>query len=117
MNQHEKINYVELPARDMGAAKNFFSTVFDWSFVDYGPEYSAFANAGIDGGFFKSDLNVSTEKGSALIVFYSEALERTQTNIEKAGGVIIKPVFSFPGGRRFHFTDPNSNEFAVWSDK
>jgi len=116
MNQHEKINYVELPARDMDAAKGFFSAVFDWSFVDYGPEYSAFANAGIDGGFFKSDLSVATENGSALIVFYSEGLEQTQANIEKAGGVIIKPVFSFPGGRRFHFADPNNNEYAVWSD-
>ncbi len=116
MNQHEKINYVELPARDMVEAKKFFSEAFDWSFVDYGPEYSAFSNAGLDGGFFKSDLNVSTEKGSVLIVFYSETLEQTQTKIEKAGGVIIKPVFSFPGGRRFHFTDPNENEYAVWSD-
>jgi len=116
MNQHEKINYIEFPARDLDVAKAFFSAVFDWSFVDYGPEYSAFANAGIDGGFFKSDSNVSAEKGSALIVFYSENLEQTQVKIEKSGGSIIKPVFSFPGGRRFHFTDPNENEYAVWSD-
>ncbi|HED17694.1 MAG TPA: VOC family protein [Gammaproteobacteria bacterium] len=116
MGQHEKINYVEFPARDMDLARVFFKTVFDWSFVEYGPEYCAFSNAGIDGGFFKSDLNVSTEKGSALIVFYSENLEQTQAKIEKAGGVIIKPVFSFPGGRRFHFADPNENEYAVWSD-
>jgi len=116
MSQHEKINYVEFPARDLDVAKQFFSAVCDWSFVDYGPEYSAFSNAGIDGGFFKSDQSVSTEKGSALIVFYSEALEQTLAKVEKAGGSIIKPVFSFPGGRRFHFTDPNENEYAVWSD-
>lgn len=116
MNQHEKINYVELPARDLDAAKTFFSSVFGWSFVDFGTEYSAFSNAGVDGGFFKSGLNASTASGSALIVFYSKDLEQTQEKIEKAGGSVIKPVFTFPGGRRFHFADPNDNEYAVWSD-
>lgn len=116
MSQHEKINYVELPARDLDAAKAFFKEVFDWSFTDYGPEYTAFSNAGLAGGFFKADLCSSTERGAALIVFYSAALGRTLANIEKAGGVIVKPIFTFPGGRRFHFTDPNGNEFAVWSE-
>lgn len=116
MNEHEKINYVEFPARNIEAAKSFFTTVFSWSFVDYGPDYTAFSNEGIDGGFFKSDLVASTTNGSALIVFYSQALEETQSKIENAGGTIIKPIFSFPGGRRFHFNDPNGNEYAVWSD-
>lgn len=116
MNEHEKINYVEFPSKDLEATKLFFSSVFGWSFVDYGPEYTAFANAGIDGGFFKSDLSVSTENGSALIVFYSKDLEQTLTKIEAAGGLIIKPIFPFPGGRRFHFGDTNGNEYAVWSD-
>ena len=116
MNEHEKINYVEFPAKNIEATKAFFTEVFGWSFVDYGPEYTAFSNEGIDGGFFKSDLTVSTNNGSALIVFFSEDLEHTQAKIEDAGGSIIKPIFSFPGGRRFHFTDPNSNEYAVWSD-
>ncbi len=115
MNEHEKINYVEFPAKDIEATKAFFTSVFGWSFVDYGPEYTAFSNSGIDGGFLKSDLTVSTENGSALIVFYSNELEQTQSNIENAGGSIIKPIFSFPGGRRFHFGDPNGNEYAVWS--
>ena len=116
MNEHEKINYIEFPAKNIKAAKDFFTTVFDWSFIDYSPEYSAFANAGIDGGFFKSDLSVSTATGSALIVFYSKDLEQTLSKIETAGGIIIQPIFTFPGGRRFHFSDPNSNEYAVWSD-
>ena len=116
MNEHEKINYVEFPAKDIEAAKIFFAAVFGWSFVDYGSEYTAFRNAGIDGGFFKSDLTVSTKNGSALIVFYSKELEQTQAKIEDAGGAIIQPIFSFPGGRRFHFSDPNGNEYAVWSD-
>ncbi|NOY62613.1 MAG: VOC family protein [Gammaproteobacteria bacterium] len=116
MSEHEKINYVEFPAKDLAATKDFFSTVFGWSFVDYGDEYSAFSNAGVNGGFFKSELTVSTENGSALIVLYSKTLEQTQSKIEAAGGTVVQPIFSFPGGRRFHFTDPNGNEYAVWSD-
>ena len=117
MNEHEKINYVEFPAKDIAAAKSFFGAAFGWSFEDYGPEYTAFSNAGLEGGFYKSDLEASTEQGSALIVFYSQALEETLEKIIAAGGKIVKPVFSFPGGRRFHFSDPNGNEYAVWSDK
>ena len=116
MNEHEKINYVEFPAKDIEATKAFFNSAFGWTFVDYGPEYTAFSNEGLDGGFYKSDLSVSTEAGSALIVFYSMDLERTQSKIENAGGTIIKPIFLFPGGRRLHFGDPNENEYAVWSD-
>lgn len=116
MNEHEKINYIELPAKDIQATKDFFTQVFAWKFEDFGPEYSAFSNQGIDGGFYKSDLNSSTSNGAALIVFYSNNLEATQEKIEKAKGVIVKPIFSFPGGRRFHFTEPSGNEFAVWSD-
>jgi uncharacterized protein len=116
MNEHEKINYVEFPSKDMEATKAFFSNVFGWQFTDYGPDYTAFSNEGLDGGFYKSDLSLSTKKGSALIIFYSNNLEQTQLKIEQAGGSIIKPIFSFPGGRRFHFGDPNGNEYAVWSD-
>lgn len=116
MNQHEKINYLEFPAKDIDATKAFFSSVFDWEFVDYSPEYTAFSNAGINGGFFKSPLSASTEIGSVLIVFYSDELEQTQAKVTAAGGTIVKPIFSFPGGRRFHFGDPNGNEFAVWSE-
>ena len=84
--------------------------------MDYGPEYCSFSDQGIDGGFFKSDLTASAENGGALVVIYSKELEKTRSKIEASGGSIIKPVFSFPGGRRFHFSDPNGNEYAVWSD-
>ncbi len=117
MNNHEKINYVEFPTKDIEATKTFFSTVFGWTFEDFGAEYTAFYNEGLDGGFFKSDLTVSTQTGSALVVLYSQALEATQTKIEEAGGKINQPIFDFPGGRRFHFTGPSGNEYAVWSDK
>jgi len=116
MTKNNKINYIEIPAKNIAATKAFFTEVFGWSFVDYGPEYSSFAAQGVDGGFFKSELVVSTKNGSPLIVLYSDSLEATQDKIEKAGGKIIKPIFSFPGGRRFHFSDPNGNEFAVWSE-
>ena len=116
MTNHEKIDYVEFPASNIKATKAFFEQVFGWSFVDYGPEYTAFFDAGIHGGFFKSDQCASTKNGSALIVFYSRDLEQTQRRIEQAGGEVIKPVFPFPGGRRFHFVEPSGNEYAVWSD-
>ena len=116
MHEHEKINYVEFPARNLEATKSFFHTVFGWSFVDYGPDYAAFSNQGLDGGFFKSDLAASADTGSALIVFYSDRLEETQSKVERAGGRIVKPVFRFPGGRRFQFAEPSGNEFGVWSE-
>jgi hypothetical protein len=115
-NEHEKINYVEYPASDLQAVKDFFGAAFGWSFTDYGPDYTAFLNEGLDGGFFKSDLHASTAAGSALVVLYSRDLEQTQAKVEAAGGTIVKPTFAFPGGRRFHFADPCGNEFAVWSD-
>jgi uncharacterized protein len=116
MNEHEKINYVEFPAKDLDATKTFFTKVFGWSFTDYGSDYTAFSDEGLNGGFFKADLSASTKNGSALIVFYSNDLSATQSKIEATGGTILQPIFSFPGGRRFHFTEPSGNEFAVWSD-
>ena len=116
MNLHEKMNYVEFPAKDLAGTKAFFESVFGWTFTDYGPEYTAFENQGLDGGFFQADLASSTEKGAALIVFYSNQLEATLAKVEKAGGSILRPIYSFPGGRRFHFTELSGNEFAVWGE-
>ena len=116
MNQHEKINYVEFPSRNLEATKAFFSQAFGWSFTDYGPDYTAFSDQGLDGGFYRADMAATTHNGSALIVFYSNDLEQTQQKVMQAGGKVIKPIFPFPGGRRFHFTEPSGNEFAVWSD-
>lgn len=116
MTEHEKLNYVEFPSKDLLKTKAFFENAFGWSFVDYGPEYTAFSDQGLDGGFFNADMSSSTESGAALLVFYSSDLEHTLEKVTKAGGRIVKPVFPFPGGRRFHFTEPCGNEFAVWSD-
>ncbi len=116
MKETGKINYVELPSRDLAATKRFFSDAFGWSFVDYGPDYVAIQNAGLDGGFFKSDKVATTSNGSVLVVLYSSDLESTLEKVKQSGGHIAQDIFSFPGGRRFHFTDPNGNEYAVWSD-
>jgi uncharacterized protein len=117
MSGHEKINYVELPAADLAAVKQFYSKVFAWVFADYGPDYVAFANSGVDGGFYRAAKQSSVAQGGALIVLYSKDLSQTEAKIVAAGGLIVKPVFSFPGGRRFHFTDPCGNEMAVWSEQ
>ncbi|EIO3939941.1 VOC family protein [Vibrio vulnificus] len=116
MNQHEKLNYVELGAKDLESTKSFFSSVFGWDFVDYGPEYSAFSNQGLDGGFFKSDSCSQTQTGGALLVFYSADIESTLAKVVQNGGEIARPIFDFPGGCRFHFFEPSGNEFAVWSE-
>jgi predicted enzyme related to lactoylglutathione lyase len=116
MNEHEKLNYVEFPAGDLAATKSFFETCFGWSFVDYGPDYAAFMDQGLHGGFFKSEKAGTVATGSALLVFYSDELENTLAKVEAAGGSILKPIFTFPGGRRFHFIEPSGNEFAVWGE-
>lgn len=116
MKETGKINYIEMPAKDIAATKEFFSKTFDWSFIDYGPDYTAIENAGIDGGFFKSDKNAITENGSVLVVLFSKELEQTLAKVKSSGGIIIRDIFSFPGGRRFHFADPSGNEFAVWAE-
>lgn len=115
MNSHEKINYVEFPATQLLKTKAFFTQVFGWEFVDYGPDYSAFSQQGLDGGFYTSDKQALSDAGSALIVFFSDNIELTLAKIQAAGGIIIKPIFSFPGGCRFHFSCPSGNEYAVWS--
>lgn len=116
MNDHEKLNYVEFAAHDLQATKAFFIAVFGWEFVDYGPEYTAFSNQGLDGGFYRSDLSNKSENGGALLVFYSENIQATLKKITDNKGIIVRSIFEFPGGFRFHFTEPSGNEFAVWSE-
>ncbi|MFZ1700276.1 MAG: VOC family protein [Pyrinomonadaceae bacterium] len=115
MSKHEKINYVEFQTKDLDATKAFFTAAFGWSFTDYGPDYSSFSE-GVDGGFYSSEKASSTDNGGALVVLYSDSLEETLAKVEAAGATIVKPIFDFPGGRRFHFTEPSGNEFAVWGE-
>lgn len=108
------INYIEFKANDLQKIKDFYSATFGWSFTDYGPTYVAFSDSGLDGGFEKTEEKVIN---GALIVLYHENLEQIKDKVGQAGGTIVKDIFSFPGGRRFHFTDPSGNELAIWSDK
>ena len=117
VKRHEKIDYIELPSAHLVRTRTFFERAFAWRFEMYGPDYMAFSDQGVDGGFYRADLCSRSESGCALIVFYSGDLQATRRKIEAAGGVVVKPVFAFPGGWRFHFTEPGGNEFAVWSDK
>jgi predicted enzyme related to lactoylglutathione lyase len=109
MREEGGIDYLELPAGDITLLKAFYGDVFGWTFTDYGPTYAAFKQ-GLDGGF-QSDASAGLTK--PLPVLFAKDLEAMEAKVRAAGGVIVQPVFSFPGGRRFHFTDPSGNELAV----
>ena len=111
-NNH--INYIEFKAKDLEATKEFYNKAFNWNFTDYGPDYIAFSESGLDGGFERSSDEIVN---GALIVLYHEDLPKVKDQVIQAKGIISKDIFSFPGGERFHFLDPSGNELAVWSDK
>jgi len=115
MSDHHHFNYIELPATDIAAMKVFYTAVFGWSYVDYGPKYAAITGAGMEGGF---DGEAGARKPSdqgALVILYSDDLEATEQAVKTAKAEITAPTFTFPGGRRFHFKDPSGNELAVWT--
>jgi predicted enzyme related to lactoylglutathione lyase len=109
----KQIDYVELPTTDLSATKFFYGTVFGWKFEDYGPGYTSFFDGRIGGGF---TTEMQAPAKGALLVIYAHDLSATQASVISAGGRIVRETFSFPGGRRFHFMDPDGNELAVWSD-
>lgn len=120
--QHDhnfQIDYIEFPATDIEATKQFYTKVFGWRFQDYGPEYTSFVDGRLAGGFNCG----ATSSGAGgdkvhgpLIVIYAASLEGTYAKVKEAGGKIVREIFGFPGGRRFHFSDPSGNELAVWSE-
>lgn len=112
MREDGKLDYLELPGGDLATVKTFYGDAFGWTFVDYGPTYAAF-NEGLDGGF---DADAAEAARTPLPVLYARDLEAMAAKVEAAGGAIVKPIFAFPGGRRFHFRDPAGNELAVWSE-
>ena len=111
---HHRVDYLEFPATDVARVRDFYSAVFGWKFTDYGPTYPSFEDGRLTGGF-TSDGEGRPALG-VLVVLYSRDLEATQAAVTKAGGRVTKDIFSFPGGRRFHFADPSGNELAVWSE-
>jgi uncharacterized protein len=113
MREDGKIDYIEWPAEDLPATKAFYAAAFGWAFTDYGPDYAAFAGQGADGGFMHDAVEAPAKP---LVVLYAHDLEAMLAKVTAAGGAIVKPIFTFPGGRRFHFADPSGNELAVWSE-
>jgi predicted enzyme related to lactoylglutathione lyase len=109
-----RVDYIEFPALDIAKIKEFYAGVFRWKFTDYGPDYTSFEDGRLAGGFYKKD---TVAAGGPLVVIYAADLAAIQTKVEAAGGAIVKQIFSFPGGRRFHFADPSGNELAIWSEK
>lgn len=112
MREDGQIDYLELPADDLPQTKAFYAQAFGWKFQDYGPTYAAF-DQGLDGGF---DADAAERTRTPLPVLYAIDLEAMLARVEAAGGVILKPIYAFPGGRRFHFRDPAGTELAVWSE-
>jgi uncharacterized protein len=114
-----KIDYVELSSPAHEETKAFYGAAFGWTFMDYGPTYAAFENAGIDGGLDQDSVSSHGDTKSPrppLIVLYADDLDEVEATVIACGGTIKAPIFSFPGGRRFHFIDPSGNEMAVWSE-
>lgn len=113
MKTDGKLDYLEMQAGDgtLAGVKAFYAAAFGWRFTDYGPSYAAF-DEGLDGGFD----GAAAGGAKPLPVLYTQDLEKTLAAVTAAGGAIVRPIFSFPGGRRFHFTDPAGNELAVWSE-
>ena len=107
-----RIDYIELNVADVARAKRFYGAAFGWSFKDYGPDYCEFADGRLTGGFAKGEV---LGPGGPLVILYADDLADLQRRIEAAGGRIVKPPYDFPGGRRFHFADPDGYELAVWS--
>jgi len=113
MHNHHAIDYVEFTVRDLGEAKRFYTAAFGWAFNDYGPEYTGIqGKEGEVGGLHQT---TPLRQGGPLVILYSDNLEATLAAVRSAGGTVVHEPFSFPGGRRFHFTDPSGNELAVWS--
>jgi len=112
--ENNHIDYIEFKARDLDKTKTFYHNIFGWNFTSYGSEYISFENAGVKGGFHKSKDNI---QNGVLVVLYHNNLERVKEKIIEKKGKITQDIFSFPGGKRFHFSDPSGNELAVWSEE
>jgi predicted enzyme related to lactoylglutathione lyase len=115
----QRIDYVELSVGDIAHSRGFYGKAFGWSFKDYGPGYCEFNDGRLTGGFALAGeaSAAKTKAGGPLVILFAADLDATQRRVEAAGGTIVKPPYTFPGGRRFHFADPDGYELAVWSDK
>ncbi len=109
-----RIDYIEFAVLDLSETKRFYASVFGWSFTDYGPTYTSFADGRLAGGFYTAEV---VQPGGPLVVIYAVDLAQVEASVLANGGTIVKEAFAFPGGWRFHFRDPSGYELAVWSEK
>lgn len=107
------IDYLEIPVSDLAAAKKFYGQAFGWTFKDYGPSYATFFDGKKYGGL---TTDIPAPSTGLLLVLYARDLDEARAQVEDAGGKIIREIFDFPGGQRFHFADPSGNELAIWSE-
>ena len=107
-----QIDYIEFRVEDIEKMKAFYGTVFGWDFTDYGPDYCEFRDGRLSGGFAMGQPQAA---GGPLVILYGDDLSALVEAVQNAGGKIAKPIFSFPGGERFHFIDPSGYELAVWT--
>lgn len=113
MNTENRIDYVEIPVTDPARARDFLVDLFGWSSQEWGPDYISFNDGRLEGGLRRADTPAPAT--GVLLIFYSEDLERNLDRVVELGATISQPIFSFPGGRRFHFVDPVGTEYAFWS--
>jgi hypothetical protein len=113
MTRNNTMDYIEVNATDIAGTKKFYGAVFGWKFVDYGPQYVSFEDGRIAGGFAQGQV----APAGTLVVIYVDDLEAAERRVKEAGGKITKETFTFPGGSRFHFSDPNGNVLAVWHEE
>jgi len=111
-NNDRTINYIEFAVSDMARMKQFYGDAFGWSFTDFGPQYCEFTDGHMKGGF---DAASAPAPGGPLVILYGDDLTELAASVVQAGGKITRPAYDFPGGRRFHFSDPDGYELAVWS--
>jgi len=112
--QDRRVDYIEFQATDIEGTKSFYSEVFGWEFTDYGPDYTSFTDGRLSGGF---SVAPEVKPGGPLVVLYATNLEAIEARVRQSGGQVVRETYAFPGGRRFHFSDPSGNELAVWSDQ
>ena len=104
------IAYIEVPSNDVAASKQFYGSLFGWAFEDWGPDYAAFSNVNLDGGFNGGGEHRTS---APLVILQTNDLDGMAAKVAEAGGTITMPIFAYPGGRRFHFKDPSGQELAM----
>ena len=114
MPTHHTIDYIEIGVADVAAAKAFYADAFGWTFTDYGPEYAGIHGPEGDGEVGGLNGQGARPRGGPLVLLWSADLDASVEAVTAAGGDVREGPYEFPGGRRFHFTDPSGNELGVW---